>query len=121
MKNMHPIRKVLLVMGFTGVLLAAGAAQAGSSSCEWKGRAPFCNGKCDTGYTGVKTSKSGDGKPCTTGHKVYCCLTESVHVVGKGPFCNGKCPLGEETLGYQTTGVNGSKCETGKAAICLSN
>jgi chitinase len=121
MKNVNPVRMVLLVTGFAGVLLVGGIAQAANSACLWKGTAPFCNGKCDTGYTATKTSKVGDGKKCATGHKVYCCLTASIHVVGKGPFCNGKCPVGEETLGYQKEGVDGSTCETGKAAICLSN
>jgi hypothetical protein len=117
MKNLNPVRTLLLVMGFAGALLVGGAAQA-SNACHWEGTAPLCNGKCDAGYTQTKTSKTGDGKKCSTGHKVYCCFTSSIHIVGKAPLCNGRCPAGEETVGYQKQGENGNTCVTGKAAIC---
>ena len=121
MKNVNPVRTVLLVTGFAGVLLIGSAAQAANSACRWEGTAPLCDGKCDPGYTQTKTSKTGDGKKCATGNKIYCCLTSSIHVVGKAPLCNGKCPTGEVTVGYQKEGENGNKCVTGKAAICLLN
>jgi hypothetical protein len=121
MKNINPIRMVLRVMGFAGVLLVGGAAHAANNACRWEGTAPFCDGKCDSGYTQTKTSKVGDGKKCTTGHKVYCCLTASIHIVGKAPFCNGRCPTGEVTVSYQKQGENGQQCITGKAAVCLLN
>jgi hypothetical protein len=41
--------------------------------CGWYGTAPFCKGKCPKGWKKKKSSKKGDGKPCATGKKFYCC------------------------------------------------
>ena len=52
------------------VLLSTGLAEA----CErrWFGRAPFCNGSCPSGWTQIRTDRSGDGATCWTGEKVLC-------------------------------------------------
>ena len=39
---------------------------------KWFGTAPFCNGKCPSGWTFLKSSKRGDGAKCWTGRKHYC-------------------------------------------------
>ena len=44
-----------------------------SPTCIWEGTAPFCNGKCHTGFTQVQTDGCGDGACCFIGLKVYCC------------------------------------------------
>lgn len=51
-------------------------------SCAWRGTAPICDGKCQSGEFGVVRSKdghelpryaSGFGARCATGGKIYCC------------------------------------------------
>ena len=121
MKNVNPAGMIFMVTGFAGVLLVGAADKAASDACHWEGTAPICSGKCAPGYTQTKTSKTGDGKKCSTGHKAYCCFTSAIHIVGKAPFCKGRCPTGEETVGYQKQGENGNTCVTGSAAICASS
>lgn len=43
------------------------------SNCVWEGTAPFCDGKCHTGFTQMKEDSCGIGDCCFTGFKVYCC------------------------------------------------
>jgi len=43
------------------------------SNCVWEGTAPFCDGKCHTGFTQMKEDNCGSGACCSTGFKVYCC------------------------------------------------
>jgi hypothetical protein len=45
-----------------------------NESCSWFGTAPYCKGRCPRGYYSKgPVSKRGDGEPCWTGYKVYCC------------------------------------------------
>lgn len=39
---------------------------------KWFGTAPFCRGKCPSGWTFIKSDKRGDGAKCWTGRKHYC-------------------------------------------------
>ena len=39
---------------------------------KWFGTAPFCRGKCPSGWTFIKSSKKGNGAKCWTGRKHYC-------------------------------------------------
>ena len=43
------------------------------SNCVWEGSAPFCDGKCHTGFTQIQEDNCGSGDCCWTGFKVYCC------------------------------------------------
>ncbi|KAF8811284.1 hypothetical protein BYT27DRAFT_7089768 [Phlegmacium glaucopus] len=43
------------------------------SNCVWEGTAPFCDGKCHTGFTQIKEDNCGIGRCCATGFKVFCC------------------------------------------------
>lgn len=42
-------------------------------TCRWRGRAPFCKGKCESGEVQVSSDTSATGEECWTGHKVLCC------------------------------------------------
>jgi hypothetical protein len=87
-------------------------------TCAWFGKAPFCNGECQPGWTLVQRDKRGGGDACVSGTKAKCCLTQAVIIRGSAPVCNGKCQVGEQMLGDSDYGPNGKKCVTGKAAIC---
>jgi hypothetical protein len=41
--------------------------------CVWVGTAPFCKGRCGPNTVEKARSETGDGKPCVTGTKAYCC------------------------------------------------
>lgn len=41
--------------------------------CQWRGKAPICRGKCESGETEIVKDKSGGGHSCRTGSKSYCC------------------------------------------------
>lgn len=42
--------------------------------CRWRGTAPICKGKCESGEIQILTDRSGcGGRRCETGSKVYCC------------------------------------------------
>ncbi len=41
--------------------------------CVWVGTAPFCKGRCPGNTVEKARSETGDGKPCATGTKAYCC------------------------------------------------
>ncbi len=110
-------RSLALVFAFAAFFMA-GEALA-KKSCDWFGKAPFCNGKCPSGFKKIKTGKKGDGKKCATGKKAYCCRAAEIVVRGTAPLCNGRCKKGEIKVGTQKTGPKGKKCVTGKAAICL--
>ncbi|KAJ3282218.1 hypothetical protein HK104_011036 [Borealophlyctis nickersoniae] len=56
----------------TQLALQAGAALLGQQ-CHWSGTAPFCNGNCAGDEVEQTRSESGDGRPCWTGKKKYCC------------------------------------------------
>ena len=43
------------------------------SNCVWEGTAPFCDGKCGTGFTQIKEDNCGNGDCCWTGFKSFCC------------------------------------------------
>lgn len=49
------------------------AASPSPSNCVWEGTAPFCDGKCHTGFTQINEDNCGNGDCCATGFKVYCC------------------------------------------------
>ena len=42
-------------------------------SCEWRGTAPSCNGRCHDGEVALQMNRWGDGKYCEDGNKLYCC------------------------------------------------
>lgn len=41
--------------------------------CVWVGTAPFCKGHCGPNTFEQARSQTGNGKPCVTGTKAYCC------------------------------------------------
>ncbi|MCJ1461991.1 hypothetical protein MMC07_000591 [Pseudocyphellaria aurata] len=101
-----------------------------SSACTdyWDGTAPFCRGgPCKPGYRQTKDSKTGDGKKCLTGRKVYCeCLppqptnTCQDYWAGTAPFCKGECIEGYHQT-YTSNSGNGGFCFTGHKAYCQCN
>ncbi|KAJ5951267.1 uncharacterized protein N7479_009680 [Penicillium vulpinum] len=100
-------------------------------TCEWRGGAPFCNGKCHKGEVEVSSSISGTGKSCWTGHKVLCCTQTAANKAvsecgwsGSAPFCagihsNAGCPSGRERLTYSNYGAGGEEpCIVGYKSFC---
>jgi len=43
------------------------------NGCQWFGTAPICDGECPQEMSFVRRSYRGDGAPCLTGSKAYCC------------------------------------------------
>lgn len=90
-------------------------------TCQWRGTAPFCNGKCHDGEVEVTSSTSGTGETCKTGHKVLCCTqTGSDAAAGKcewkgsAPFCaelrsDASCPSGQQILTDSYYGAGGEQ------------
>ncbi|KAL5363196.1 putative class V chitinase [Aspergillus floccosus] len=101
-------------------------------TCQWRGGAPFCNGKCHSGEVEVSSSLSGTGSTCWTGHKVLCCTQNAANEAvsecgwtGSAPFCastfRGKagCPSGRERLTYSNWGAGGEEpCALGFKSFC---
>ena len=100
--------------------ISTNPAYAEEDVCMWRGKAPFCSGKCPNGWTSKERDKQGpaNSKKCATGTKVRCCLETVEEVFGKAPLCAGKCPPGWTRQGDSDVGENGKKCTTGKAAVC---
>jgi hypothetical protein len=52
---------------------------AHDETCMWRGTAPFCKGRCQSGELNRAVSDDGAGtyanfgEPCLTGFKTYCC------------------------------------------------
>ena len=61
------------------LLILTAVACASAKSCKWIGTAPFCSGHASdcTDSSGFSyywySSRTGDGKSCWTGNKVFCC------------------------------------------------
>ena len=53
----------------------------GCNGGEWRGTAPWCgydkNDGCGAGWRKVRYSRTGDGKRCLTGYKIWCCPLRS--------------------------------------------
>lgn len=105
---------------------------------KWFGTAPFCNGRCPSGWTYVKRSKSGDGARCWTGWKRQCKKVTQVEQCskpakdynpscppggnkhfwfGRAPFCRGSCPSGWTQVRSSNRG-DGALCWTGSKKLC---
>ncbi|KAI5279027.1 hypothetical protein KEM54_004394, partial [Ascosphaera aggregata] len=95
-------------------------------TCQWRGTAPFCKGKCHDGEVEVSSSTSGTGASCWTGHKVLCCEQTAANKAvseckwtGSAPTCSGpggkaKCPDDRKRLTYSSYGAGGEQpCLTG--------
>ncbi|ESK89422.1 class v [Moniliophthora roreri MCA 2997] len=100
-------------------------------TCEWRGTAPFCKGKCHDGEVEVSSDTSATGSSCWTGHKVLCCQETttdsgigSCHWEGSAPICaaaalagplfyyaSASCPADKPTK--ITTGKEGAGGEQG--------
>lgn len=106
-------------------------------TCRWRGRAPFCNGKCEKGEVQVASDTSATGAECWTGHKVLCCTsTASDSAIGQckwegsAPFCGKHGRVGEhagcdESDRYEETfdslGSGGeSYCFSGYKSFCCT-
>ncbi|GIJ91973.1 hypothetical protein Asppvi_010948 [Aspergillus pseudoviridinutans] len=100
-------------------------------TCQWRGGAPFCNGKCHDGEVEVSSSLSGTGSECWTGHKVLCCTQNAANAAvaeckwyGSAPFCaapfsKASCPTGRQSLTYSNYGAGGEEpCITGYKSFC---
>ena len=88
----------------------------------WGGTAPFCHpDPCKFGWHQTQESKTGDGKKCLTGHKIYCQCDVKPNCQdfwsGTAPFCKGSCPAGYKEL-YQSSVGNGGLCFTGHKSYC---
>ena len=57
----------------TSTTVTLSAPSPSPSNCVWEGTAPFCDGKCLTGFTQIKEDNCGSGDCCSIGFKVYCC------------------------------------------------
>ena len=88
--------------------------------CEWRGSAPFCNGKCHDDEVEVSSDTAATGAYCFTGHKVLCCKsTKSDETIGKckwygsAPACaffswgHAGCPSGLKELTFDKYGSGG--------------
>ena len=78
MRLSHCRRRMIALSLLAGalVMLPAGTADAKrqvTAECKWFGTAPLCKGKCPSGWTSVKRSKTDGGNPCITGSYVRCC------------------------------------------------
>jgi hypothetical protein len=96
------------------VLLVAVAAISGSGSvaddrqfrephrnCEWRGTAPFCKGRCETGEIHPQAARNseeaaypGFGADCVKGLKSYCCRVSCPEgwILGLGGLCERPSP-----------------------------
>ncbi|KAJ5295311.1 hypothetical protein N7508_010132 [Penicillium antarcticum] len=107
-------------------------------TCEWRGTAPFCNGKCHDGEVQVSSDTSATGSECWTGHKVLCCKSTKSDAgisqckwEGAAPFCGKNGGIGqhygcdesdryEET--YDNVGAGGeSYCYSGYKSFCCTS
>jgi len=112
--------------------------QVTTTQRKWFGTAPFCNGRCPSGWTYVRRSKRGNGARCWTGWKHYCQRVTQVEQCqrpeqsydpscppggnkyfwfGRAPFCNGRCPTGWTQVKTSKTG-DGATCWTGNKVQC---
>ena len=95
-------------------------------TCQWRGTAPFCNGKCDSGEVQVASDLDAGGHECWTGHKVLCCVSTSADQAagvcswkGSAPFCAGlfkhaSCPSEQSALTWDIAGAGGEEfCSIG--------
>lgn len=106
-------------------------------TCQWRGGAPFCDGKCHDGEVQVASDSSATGEECWTGHKVLCCTqTQSDAASGQckwegaAPFCGKNGKVGEhygcdESDRYEETfdslGSGGeSYCFSGYKSFCCT-
>ncbi|GFF87212.1 chitotriosidase-1 [Aspergillus udagawae] len=106
-------------------------------TCQWRGGAPFCNGKCHSGEVQVSSDTSATGSECWTGHKVLCCTsTKSDAGIGQckwegsAPFCGKHGRVGEhygcdESDRYEETydslGAGGEEyCFSGYKSFCCT-
>lgn len=71
-------------------------------TCQWRGTAPFCKGKCLDGEVQVASDTSATGHDCWTGHKTLCCTHTSSDAAigqckweGSAPFCGKHGRVGE--------------------------
>ncbi|KAI0443525.1 carbohydrate-binding module family 18 [Xylaria telfairii] len=61
-------------------------------NCEWRGKAPLCNGHCNGGEVTVELNRWGDGWYCEDGNKAYCCetaLDNKCYWTGEAQNCKG--------------------------------
>lgn len=106
-------------------------------TCQWRGTAPFCNGKCHAGEVQVSSDTSATGEECWTGHKVLCCTSTKSDAgisqckwEGAAPFCGKHGRVGEhygcdegdryeET--YDSLGAGGENyCFSGYKSFCCT-
>lgn len=100
-------------------------------TCQWRGTAPFCNGKCHDGEVEVTTDNAGTGASCATGHKALCCSsTASDSAIaqcswhGTAPHCasagqSAGCPSGLTEITRDSYGSGGdAACYTGAKSFC---
>ena len=64
---------IITTVTTTTITVTSSAPSPSPSNCVWEGSAPFCDGKCHTGFTQMKEDNCGGGACCSTGFKVYCC------------------------------------------------
>jgi len=107
----------LLVVSHVG-----NVAFAADGPCQWRGKAPFCNGDCQPGERVAKRNQQGmkGSKKCATGNKVYCCVEKACTWRGMGPICNAKCLKGEFVAAEDKEGDGGLACTTGKKKFCCA-
>lgn len=111
--------------GTFGLSGTSGGPVASKCVNYWDGTAPFCKGgPCKPGWHATREDKSGDGKKCWSGRKVYCecdvAPTCQDYWSGTGPFCKGQCASGYHEL-YQSPVGNGGLCLTGHKSYCQCN
>jgi hypothetical protein len=100
-------------------------APTASAKDIWLGTAPFCNAKksdCkNRGMTFVKTSKSGNGKRCTSGQKVLCRVPKGYSWMGRAPFCNASrksCHQSGKVYVRSHKAGDGKSCTSGTKVLC---
>ncbi len=79
---------------------------------RWFGTAPFCRGSCPSGWSPMRRDKSGDGKRCVSGWKVYCRRLATTlppchsHEVRRPPEIARACGFGWSARGTRRVGWN---------------
>lgn len=127
--NMSDLSLIGLYNGRSGPITGGGSGRSSRPyccpsndvpQCEWRGSAPFCNGKCHDDEVEVSSDTAATGAYCFTGHKVLCCKsTKSDETIGKckwygsAPACaffswgHAGCPSGLKELTFDKYGSGG--------------
>ena len=122
----------LLAISLGAAMSSGSASVAGDpvslqpgQTCEWRGTAPVCEGRCEPGEINPQSASDADdarytgfGASCITGVKTYCC---KLHCPGgyvlSGNECvelqDGGVPVGTQIITLPKSPVEGTKREKG--------